>query len=200
MEPYGKVLCTSHPNRSLKVIVCIGNKGDDDMSIKKATNGLKAISNGDDNSKMTNMLGQLLHEYIASDNKKFWVAAKAIARCCDLEYYLGNIPHDVETLINHIAHRVESEAKGYYIRISEELGFIPMNVRQRKILDFDDAWEAEHAQAIYLARTQGNSIRNKLRGLFNTGVWDGQGGKSLTGLFSKHEYYHMDGCYSEDDY
>ena len=170
------------------------------MSRMKAQNGLIAIGNNGNNNRMEKMLGDLLIQYIESGDKKYWKAARAVASALNLEYYLGAIPHDVEALINHIAGQVEAKARMYYININEELGFIPMNVRQTKIFDLDDAWEAEHSQAIYLAKTQGNSVRNKLRGLFSTGVWDGVGGKSLQGLFSKHEYYHLDGCYSEADY
>jgi hypothetical protein len=191
----------SHPNRSIKVIVCIGNKGDDDMSRRKAENGMIALTNSDNKSDKTEeMLRHLLGVYLETDDKKYWNAARAVAGALNLEYYLGAIPHEVESLINHISKVVEMEAKSYYCRIENELGFIPMNVRQRKIFDLDDAYETTIAQAIYLAKTQGNSVKNRLRTMFNHGVWNGQGGKELEGLFTKHLYYHMEGCYSEDDY
>ena len=168
------------------------------MSMKKAMNGLEGIRNMDYRDDGAQLLNQLLERYVETQDKNFWNAARAIAHSFGLNRYIGHLPHNVEQVIGQVAEEVYNAAHSYYGNIKDNLGFVPFNVRNRRLLDRDDMYERENVEVLALAQTQANSVTNKLKDAYNKGDWDGTE-KSIKALFRKYAQIFLEGAYHPND-
>jgi len=172
------------------------------MSQTKALNALTTLTEMSQNSSPNNdeqLLFSLLVRYTETQDKSFWNAVKAMSHVCNLEHILGVVPYTVEKRIQAIQGLVVAEAEQYYYKMKMQLGFIPFNVRQRRILDRDDPAENAQIQGDSLALTQGNAVRRSLLKFYREGTWDGQE-ETVGKAFQKHRQIFMEGCYTKQDY
>tara|TARA_R110002167_G_scaffold235136_1_gene440382 strand:+ start:1692 stop:2213 length:522 start_codon:yes stop_codon:yes gene_type:complete len=172
------------------------------MSRTKALNAIETLTEMSNKSSLNNdeeLLFSLLIRYAESQDKSFWNAVKAMAHVCNLQHILGVVPYAVEKRIRTIQGLVTAEAEQYYYKMKMQLGFIPFNVRQRRILDRDDPAANEAIQGDSLALTQGNAVRRSLLKFYREGTWDGQE-ETIGKAFQKHREIFMEGCYTKEDY
>jgi hypothetical protein len=142
----------------------------------------------------------LLNRYIETREQRYWKAARVVARTLGLSRYMGNIRPEVMEVIESIGFQVEKAAAKYYWDLKNEMGFVPFVTRQRFMLDSDDAENRRHVEVQSLARTQANSVMNKLKKYYVSGQWDGELVDDVAHIFIQaNENKTMRGCYTRED-
>ena len=169
------------------------------MSTRKAENGIDAIRTNDITGNRADTLLSLLTQYVQTENKQMWHAARIWAKATGMGKYLGYLPYSVEKTINNLTSTVYDEMFNYYTTMEQKLGFIPFNVRNRWLKDVDDGCDKQHIQSMALAKTKANSVERFLKKQYQQGQWDGTA-DSIPYQYQKHQEIMMEGNYGYDQY
>tara|TARA_R100000008_G_scaffold84626_1_gene72526 strand:+ start:845 stop:1375 length:531 start_codon:yes stop_codon:yes gene_type:complete len=169
------------------------------MSIRKAINGLKAIEENELTSDYANTLKNLLENYVRTENKQMWKAAREWAKAVGFEFYLGTLPYSVQKRLTEINAMVSEEYMHFYKQMEFKHGFIYANVSNRWLKDLDDADDKENMQALALAKSRGNSVERYLKKQYQMGRWDGTM-EDVSDQYQKHVEIVMEGNYGYEQY